>query len=188
MDRDQDILDYLQDRLTPDRKAAFENEMAQDASLAAEVDLLRSVQANLAQSPKHENADLVWDRLSAEFAAAPVAANVNRPLWKEALKYAAVAVLSVTTWQVTVGPRIASDQDGFRAASEDEIDASIQVKFVETASYSEIAAVLAQLDARITDGPSALGLVRLSFADANAQQQAISVLEANTALVEIVAD
>lgn len=162
--------------------------MAQDASLAAEVDLLRSVRSEFAKAPKHENADLVWDRLSAEIDAEPRAANDNRPLWKEALKYAAVAILSVAAWQFTFGPRIGDVQDGFRAASEAQVDFSFQVKFVETASYGEIAALLAPLDARITDGPSALGLMRLSFEDADARQQAISVLETNSGLVEMVAE
>lgn len=188
MNRDQNIIDYFQDRLTPERRAAFENEMAQDASLAAEVALLRSVRAELAQAPKHGNADLVWDRLSTEIDASPTAANDNRPLWKEVLKYAAVAVLSVATWHVTVGPRISSDPDGFRTASEGQVDFSIQVKFVQTASYGEITALLAPLNARFTDGPSALGLVRLSFDDTSTRQQAIRVLEANKAVVEIVAE
>lgn len=188
MNRDQDILDYFQDRLTPDRRAAFEAEMAQDASLAAEVELLRSVRAELAQAPKHENAAVVWDRLSAEFDATPLTANDNRPLWKEALKYAAVAVLCIATWQATVGPRFGAELTGFRAASEDRIDFSLQVKFVPTANYADIAALLTPLGARITDGPTALGLLRLSFADAGSRQQAIGVLEASDDLVELVAE
>ncbi|MEM9575773.1 MAG: hypothetical protein AAF999_02035 [Pseudomonadota bacterium] len=188
MNRDEDILDYLQDRLTPDRKAAFEGEMAQNAALAAEVALMKAVRSELAQAPRHEQAEAVWTRLSAEIDAAPKAANDNRPLWKEALKYAAVAILSVAVWQTTLGPRIGIRQDGFRTASEGQVDFSVQVKFVPTASYGEIADLLSSLGGRITDGPSALGLVRLSFDDATARQEAIYLLEAERELVEIVAE
>ncbi|MDD9716323.1 hypothetical protein PVW48_06180 [Dinoroseobacter sp. PD6] len=188
MDREETILDYFQGRLTPERRAAFEEEMAQDASLAAEVALLRSVREDMAQAPRHEKADQVWDRVSAEIDATPRAANDNRPLWKAALKYAAVVVLSVATWHVVVGPRLGPDPEGFRTASEDPAAFSVQVQFVQTASYGDIAALLASLGARITDGPSALGLVRLSFADADARQEALGVLEATGDLVAFVAE
>lgn len=188
MDRDQDLLDYFQDRLTPERKAAFEHDLMRDPALKAELEVMRSARAALAKGSKHENADAVWERLSANIDAEPKGANDNRPLWKEVLKYAAVAFVSVSTWQFAVSPIINADPGGFRTASEEQVDFSFQVKFTESASYGDIVAALAPLGARVTDGPSALGLVRLSFSDETLRQEAMSVLEANSDLVEFVAD
>ncbi|MFK7882109.1 hypothetical protein [Roseobacter sp.] len=188
MDRDQDILNYLQDRLTTTDREAFEDAMGRDASLAAEVDVMRSVRAELASEPRHENAKAVWDRLSAEIDAAPKAANDNNRPWQHVLKYAAVAVIAVAAWQVTIGPRINGVQDGFRPASEQPTAFSFQVKFVDTATFVEIMALLSQIGGTISDGPSALGLVRLSFADASLGEAAIRVLEDRSELVEFVAE
>ncbi|MCV3272743.1 anti-sigma factor [Roseobacter sinensis] len=188
MDRDQNILDYLQDRLTAADREAFEAAMAQDGSLAAEVSVMRSVRAQLAAAPKHESADAVWQRLSAEMESRPPAANDDRPPWQQLLKYAAVAVLAVAAWQVTIVPRMGEAPGGFRTASEQPAAFTFQVKFVESATLGEIAAVLGPLGGTITDGPSALGLVRLSFAEAGLRDEALKALEGQVELVEFVAD
>lgn len=188
MDRDQNILDYLQDRLGSDDRDAFEDAMARDASLSAEVDVMRSVRAALSSTPGHENADAVWDRLSSEIGAAPQAANDNRRRWQPVLRYAAVAVIAVAAWQVTIGPRLNQGLDGFRAAREQPAAFTFQVKFVERATLGEIAAVLAPLGGTITDGPSALGLVRLSFTEAGLRDEALETLADLGELVEFVAE
>lgn len=187
MTRDQDILDYLQDRLTPEDRAAFETAMAGDTSLAAEVDILRSVRADLQSAPKHPDAEAVWDRISIGIDRETQPANVNQAPWKQVLKYAAVAVFAVAAWQIVGVPRTDGVPDGFRTASEDTIEFSVQVKFVEAATLTDIAALVLQFGGRISDGPSALGLVTLSFPDADAREQAITLLDADTALVEFVA-
>lgn len=188
MDRDQSILDYLQDRLTSSDRDVFERSMAKDTSLAAEVDLMRSVRAELSSAPGHENADAVWDRLSAEIDAEPQAANDNRRPWRQTLKYAAVAVLAVAAWQVTVGPRINQVPGEFRTASEQPAAFAFQVKFVESATIGEITALLAPLGGTITDGPSALGLMRISLAEAGLREEALEVLNNSRELVEFVAE
>ncbi len=188
MDRDQKILDYLQGRLNAPDRDAFDEAMARDPALAAEVDVMRSVRTTLASAPGHDNAAAVWDRLSAEIDATPIAANDNSRPWQQVLKYAAVAVIAVAAWQFTIGPRITGGADGFRTASEQPEAFTFQVKFVETATIAEIAALLAPLEGTISDGPSALGLVNLSFMDASLRDQAIGVLEGRPELVEFVAE
>ncbi len=188
MTRDQNILEYLQNRLSLADKDAFERMMAQDAALAAEVDVMRAVQAELTDGPKHENADAVWDRISASIDAQAAPANNNRSPWRQMLKYAAVAVLAIAAWQVAVVPRISAVPEGFRTVSETSEAVSIQVKFTETTTLVDISALLAPLDGRIIDGPGALGLVRLSFPDESLAEAARAVLESNATLVEFVAD
>lgn len=185
MDRDDTILDYLQNRLGPKDRDRFERDMAQDASLAAEVDLMRSVRAELATGPKHENADAVWARVSASMDSAAPPANVNRPPWMQFLRYATVATIAITAWQLTVAPRISNEPNGFRAASERAAAVVLQVKFAPTATIGDIGTLLAPLRGTITEGPSALGLVRVSFPDEAARQQAIVVLNGRPDLVEL---
>lgn len=162
--------------------------MTQDASLAAEVDLMRSVRAEMASTPGHKNADTVWDRLSKEMDAAPQAANDSYRPWQQALKYAAVAVIAVAAWQVTIGPRINEGPAGFRTASEEPAVFTLQVKFVESATLGEITDLLAPMGGTISDGPSALGLVRLSFAEAGLRDEALKALADRGSLVEFVAE
>ncbi len=188
MTRDEDILEYLQNRLSPADRDAFEQMMAQDAALAAEVNVMRAVRADLADGPKHEKADAVWDRISASIDAQAAPANDNRSPWRQVLQYAAVAVLAIAAWQVAVVPRISGVPEGFRTASETSDAVSIQVKFTETATLADISTLLAPFEGRIIDGPGALGLVRLSFSDENLAEAAQSALESNATLVEFVAD
>lgn len=186
MDRDDALLDYLQDRLAPDDRKRFETAMANDAALSAEVDLMRSVRTELASAPKHRNAEAVWDRLSTAIDAPPQAANENRSPWLPLLKYAAVAAFAVAVWQSAVVPRIGEAPDTFRAASEQSVGFVLQVKFLETATIGEITALLLPLNGTIVDGPSALGLVRVAFAEEATQQDAIDALGARDDLVELV--
>ncbi|WP_227268763.1 hypothetical protein [Roseobacter weihaiensis] len=186
MDRDDAILNYLQNRLAPEDRAQFEASMTQDASLSAEVDLMRSVRADLAAAPKHQNSDAVWARLAASIDPVPQPANENRRPWMQVLRYAAVACIAVAAWQFTIVPRTGSVSEGFRTSSERAPAFILQVKFVESATIGEIGTLLAALGGTISDGPSALGVVRVSFPDQASQREAMEALSARTDLVEIV--
>lgn len=185
MDRDDEILDYVQNRLPPVGREQFEKAMAKDKSLAAEVDLMRSVRAELKAGPTHKNEDAVWDKLSATIDPAPQHANENRRPWLQVLQYATVAVVAVATWQFAVVPRISVMPGEFRAASEQSGDFVVQVKFIESATIGEITDLLRPLNGTITDGPSALGLVRVSFKEQAMQKEALQVLNSRTDLVEV---
>ncbi|MFK7870917.1 MAG: hypothetical protein AB8B58_16965 [Roseobacter sp.] len=188
MDRDQNILDYVQDRLSTADRAKFEDAMVQDTSLAAEVDVMRSLRAALSAGPVHEKADAVWQRLSTEISDAPRAANDNQRPWRHLLKYAAVAVFAVAAWQTTVAPRLLTVPEGYRAASDAAAEFTFQVKFTDGATLADIADVLAPFGGRIIDGPSALGLVRISVSEEDLVQDAQTALEMRTDLVEFVAE
>ncbi|MDU9004365.1 hypothetical protein [Sedimentitalea todarodis] len=189
MDQDDAILDYLQDRLKPEDRASFEADMGRDPVLAAEVDLMRQVRAELASGSKHDDAEAVWDRLSASMDEAPQAANENRRPWIQGLRYAAVGVIAVAAWQLAVVPRLDAPGDGFRTASELQSEAyTLQVKFIEGVTLEEIAELLGPLAGTISDGPSALGLVRLSFPDAASLAQAQETLNYRGDLVEFLSE
>ncbi|MDP5220067.1 hypothetical protein Q5Y75_22950 [Ruegeria sp. 2205SS24-7] len=188
MERDQDILDYLQDRLGPSERETFEKTMARDASLAAEVAVMRAVRSELDASPKHAQAEAVWDRLSVEIDGTPRAANDNRQAWRHVLRYAAVALLAIAVWQFAVVPRIGEAPGGFRTASEQVDDFALQVKFVDGAPFGDISDLLGTLGGVISDGPSALGLVRVSFPDAAARAAALEAMREQVDFVEFVAE
>ncbi len=185
MDRDDAILDYLQDRMSREDRTGFEAMMAQDAALAAEVEVMRSVRAALAEGPVHANKEAVWDRLSNSMADRPEPANTNRAPWAALLRYAAVAAVAVSVWQFGVVPRMASAPDGFRPASQQTDALRVQVKFNDGVAFTEIAALLYSVNGTIVDGPGALGFVHLSFVDVEARAQAVAVLEVSD-LVDLV--
>lgn len=186
MDRDDKILAYLQGKLASTDLADFEAEMASDTSLAAEVTLMRSARAELAKGPKLPDPEQAWDRLSAAIREPVRPANENHPPWRQWAQYAAVACIAVASWQVIAVPRLGNQQvqDPFRAASEASDAFTLQVKFTDTATIAEIAALLTPLGATITSGPSALGLLRVSFENDALRQQARAALETRTDLVE----
>lgn len=186
MDRDDEILDYLQERMTPAARDRFEADMANNAALAAEVEVMRSVRAALASGPAHENKDAVWERLSHSINQTSGPANFNRaPKWAGLMKYAAVAVVAVATWQLGVVPQMSQGPNGFRPASVEAAQFVLQVRFNDEAAFADIVELLYPLNGTIVDGPGALGLVQVSFADATARSDAIVALETSN-LVEFV--
>lgn len=188
MDRDDTILHYLQDRLDPEARQTFEQTLAKDPALAAEVDVMRAVRDEMQSGPEHKNADEVWGRLSAAMDGTPPAANDNTAPMMGILKYAAVAAIAVAAWQFTVVPRMGEPQDGFRAASEENADFALQVRFNDSATIAEIRDLLGPIGGTITDGPSALGLVRVSFMDAPSRDAARAELASRSGLVDLVSD
>ncbi len=188
MDRDDKILAYLQDRLAPQERDQFEQDMAGDAALRAEVSLMQSVRGELANAAKLPDPDGLWERISADLDQPVQAANDNRRPWVQMAKYAAVAVVAVAAWQVFAVPRLGpgTGSEVFRAASEASDQHVLQVKFRDTASMADVAALLATLQGTISDGPSALGIVRVSFADDTRRKAAFLALTARNDLVEFV--
>lgn len=188
MDRDDKILNYVQDRLPPQDRQAFEAAMSADAALSAEVAVMQSVRGALSAGPKHDNTDAVWDRLSASITPVPHPANINRSPLARVLRYAAVAAIAVLAWQVTVVPRISGMPEGFAPATEGAGAFVLQVKFTDAATYGQIGTLLTPLGGTISDGPTALGLVRVSFTDQVSLQEALVALNTRSDIVELVAE
>lgn len=186
MDRDDAILSYIQDRLDPAERKAFEKTLVEDPSLAAEVEVMRAVRDEMNAGPQHNRADEVWERVSVAMDGVAPPANDNRRPMLEILKYAAVAVVAVAAWQFTVAPQLSGTPGGFRAASEERAEFVLQVRFVGTATINEIGVVLRPLGATITDGPGALGVLSLSFADAPSRDAAREILASQPELVDVV--
>ena len=186
MDHDDALLDYLQGKLAPGVRARFEEDMAADPALAVEVAVMRAARGNLADAPRHERADAVWAKLSATIDPPRKAANPNRIILRQLVRYAAVAVLGVVSWQVAPAPLVSDRAPVFRTATENGDDLALQVRFADGATMSDITALLSEIDGAITDGPSALGLMRLPFEDEESQRHALDALRGRAALVDFV--
>lgn len=186
MDRDDKILAYLQDRLSSQERDQFERDMAEDAALRGEVSLMQSVRGELANEATLPDPDALWARISADMNQPAPVANDNRRPWVQLVQYAAVACIAVAAWQIFAVPRLGSGTgpEVFRAASEASDKFELQVKFLDTARMADVAALLADLDGTISGGPSALGIVRISFADDMRREEAFRVLTARKDLVE----
>lgn len=190
MDRDDKTLAYLQGRLVAREREQFERDMAADAGLRSEVNLMQSVRGELSNAPTLPDPDELWERISTVIDQPGKAANDNRRPWLQAAQYAAVACVAIAVWQVVAVPRLGPDTgpEVFRAVSETSDKFELQVKFLDTATIADVIAVLAALDGTISDGPSALGIVRVSFVSEARRQNAFETLTSRRDLVEFMSD
>lgn len=188
MDRDDKVLDYLQDRMGPEDRAGFEREMDSDPSLAAEVAMLTGARRAMAEETLPDGAsEAGWARLSeaiAEDQATPPA-NTNRPLaWAQA---AAIAAAAIAVWQFAVVPRFQGAEPGLVPASDTIEGPALRAAFAADAPLSEVTALLREVGATVIDGPSAVGLYTLAFRDAGARDSAEAALTDRPDLVTAVA-
>lgn len=187
MDREDQILEYVQERMTALDRATFEAELKADPSLLAELKVVQAVRADL----NAETAELAdpaggWARISSSIdaQAAPVAAaNDNHAPMRQWLQMAAAAVLAVGVWQLAVVPNLGDSDVPYQTVSEEADAAILQIIFQPDAPFGDIAAVLAELEGSLVDGPSAVGVVRVRFKDNALRDKALAGLAARTDLV-----
>ena len=165
---DEMLIANVRGRLPEADAAQIAAEAAQRPDLAAELALVRGLAAAAdAEADAPVPGELGWARLSRALDAEPArpARRVGPRLWP----LAAAAAAAVLVWQVVAVPIITGPRGGeprYAPVSEQAATGStVSVAFVPTASKSAIRALLAEAGARISDGPSAIGLWQLSFAD-----------------------
>ncbi len=187
MDREERLLAYMQDKLDAADRAAFEVEITADPALAAEVAALKAVRQEFDAETVAGARAAGWERLSAAIASQrPVATNDNRPYRLSLWQAAAAAVVAVLMWQVAAVPLLQEDPATYRTVTETVAGPGLQVIFAEDAPAGEIAAVLREVGGTVTDGPSALGIWRVSFSDAEGRDAAMAALSARTDIIESV--
>lgn len=184
MDQDDKVLAYLQGRMSDADRDAFEGEIAKSPELAAEIAALRVAQGILAEGASDMPAE-GWARLSSAIAASEQPpANTNRPLRLSLLQAACVAIAAVIGWQFAAPALFQQDAESYIPASTDQDSAALQIVFAPEASIGDIAAILAEVDASVADGPGAMGIFRLTFADVAARDRAFAALRARADLVD----
>ncbi len=191
-DRDDEILFYLQGRMTTDAREAFEARMQGDPDLAAEVGMLADLRAAM-DSPQPEGAaDAGWARLERQIAIDErrrTPANANRPLSRPVALWQALgmAAACVALWQLAAVPLVTQGPGpGFAPVSETIAAPALRVRFADDAPAGAINALLYDIGARVIDGPGALGLYLLAFDDDAARLAAETRLKGESALVAMV--
>jgi len=187
-DRTEDLLDYAHDRLDADARRRFEAELRDDAALRAELAVVEAVQREVATSRADQSArDAGWASLSAaiDMHERGVPANDNRRF--SLAQVAAIAICAVLGSQFLTAPFWLDDPgSGWAPASQDAAEFVLQLAFADSATMGQISPLLQELGATIVDGPSAIGLITLSFADEAARTSAFAVLSSQTDLIDIV--
>lgn len=191
MDRDDDVLSYVKGTMSDAERLSFETELQTDKYLAAEVDVMLAARSEFAHQAVPTSAALTgWDRLSAsidESAATPNAANDNRAPVRQTLQMAAAAVLAVGVWHFAISPSfVGSDAPTFRTASTAALATELNVVFRENASIGEISALLLSMKGSLVDGPSALGVFKLRFADQSLRDAAATAFSERSDLFQSV--
>lgn len=188
MDRDDLVLAYVQGRLPEAERGAFDARLSAEPDLAAEVAALQAMRDAFAQADAEIAPDQGWARLEAAIdAAPPAAANVNAPLRLPLWQVGGLIAASLALWQVAVVPTLGPGlEPGFETVGAPTQADVLQVLFAPGADVSAVTALLRDVGGTVVDGPSAIGLYRVSFSSAEALGTAREALTARTDLIEMV--
>lgn len=186
-DTDELVIGFVQGRLSEQERKEFETAMAQDASLAAEVATVAGVNAALSSEKPDEIARARgWKRLSSAIDAEQT--TQKKPKYRlpvEFLRVAAVAAIAVFLWETV--PPLLIDRDtpaGYAPVSQQTSGGpALQIIFAGDAPLGAISELLRDVGGEISDGPSAIGLYRVSFTDEAARDTALTVLSARNDLI-----
>lgn len=189
---DEDSLSaYLRGDATPDEAARIEAMAPDDPAFRAELALMGGLKGALAAATDGPDArEFGWRRLQAEIAKDPARAPPSTArrtfLWRIAALFLGALVLGQGTY-IAFAPG-AGDAPTFRTVSEEATSAfGLAVGFAAAAEMGAVQALLGELDARIVDGPGAVGLYRLAFETETARDMARETLAASP-LVDLVAE
>lgn len=187
---DETLHAYVSGSLADDTRRRIDKEAAARPALAAEIALLRGLRPAFAASDEaapNPPGALGWAKLERAIKAETAPARPTGrtiPLWQGV---AAVAA-SILVWQVAVVPLLPGQSPtapGYVPVTQAPSDApSLRVAFLPDAPAGAIAALLSETGARVSDGPSALGLWTLSFADTEARDAALARYRDAADLVE----
>jgi anti-sigma factor RsiW len=177
---DEALIAFVRGTLPEAEAEAIASEAGRSPELAAEIALARGIAAAVdAEAREPAPGALGWARLSRTLDAEPrPTARGRRPVWQ----LAASAAAAVLIWQVVAVPIISSRAGrdaGYAPVTEAPVgDFSVAVAFAPEAPEEAIRGLLREIDARVSDGPSAIGLWRLSFASGAARDAGLARLQA----------
>lgn len=185
---DDKVLAFTQSRMSPDERKAFEQEMSGDADLRAQVAAMAAVRDVFAkeQESASDFPGSDWDALEARIdeQSQPTAANDNRPFRLSLLQAACIALASVLGWQAIQSSVFSPDPTSFQTASGGIAGAALQIIFAADATQADVTLLLSELNGRIVDGPSAIGLYIVSFDDLAARDAAYDALHGRSDIAQ----
>lgn len=165
MNKDEQILAlmpwYVNGTLSDDEQAQVQDLLERSSEARAELDFLRTLQRQIRQEPLAAPSEIGWRRLQREIT--PRQGEQRR--WYQPLM--AAAAMLVIALQLTLLFR--SDPEpvellGSHPSLAVEDAWVVQLRFQEDADWIAVMTLLTEMDARLVDGPSSLGLVRVAVA------------------------
>ena len=189
MELDDELLFYIQNRLSEQDRKAFEERLATDEHLRAELAVLKAARNDFANNNKGAfDLGAGWAELEGRMDAEQTTiANDNRPIRLGLLQVAAVSVFAVMAWHFIAVPQFVKDPSTFETVSEENDGYIMQVIFRPDATFAQTATFLTKFEGSISDGPGAVGVYRLRFADPEQLKNALEAAKANGELFEFAA-
>lgn len=188
------LVSYAAGTATEQERAAVEAETAKDPALAARLALVQASQGAITASETEQQdgwspGEFGYRRLMREIEreAPPKRARLvdSAPFWRGvAAMAAAVALVVAGAWRFDgaglapggAGPGVS----GYTTATDGAQSAAIvQITFAATATEAEIRALLLEANARLVDGPTAVGLYRAAFDDEAAREAGLARMGAS---------
>ena len=194
---------YVLGTLDTERATEIGEAAKTDRELAAEIALWRSArEIGGEDAARIGSNELGWKRIEraiaeSEHVQAPIAANDDEPFWKRrrfaGWQVAASVAVAVLGWQALVVPAITPATEDTPAeynlaSGEEAAQFTLRIAVAEGATEAQMREVLGEANARIVDGPSAIGLYTIAFADAEAKASAATLLAERTEVIAEVAD
>lgn len=179
---------YVNGTLDADDRARVDAALAEDADLAAQLAVYRSMSSDVtaretANTPGEFGLARLMRDIDAEEKTTPPQIQMQSPLWR----YAAAVALALLVLQTAV-VMLAPDQ-GFELAGGGTgagDGPALTVAFRSDATEAQIRDALLGLDLEIVSGPSAIGLYTLRALDDQAAAEAVSQLDQMDDLIESV--
>lgn len=186
---EEDLLSFSRGEASAELAARIEAVAASDATFRAELALMGGLKGALAAATDGPDArEFGWRRLEADIAksAGGTQAGRDRPqIWRLAAAFLGAIVIAQGAY-IAVAPGT-DDAPGYQTVSEEVSGFTFSAAFKADAPMADVQTLLREADARIVDGPSAIGLYRLSFETEEALAAARVQLSASP-LVELLAE
>ncbi len=181
------LLAHLRGESTPEDAAKIEAAAAEDPDLRAELALMGGLKGALAAATDGPDMrEFGWRRLEADIGKTTRTAPPQRThIWRIAAVFLGALVLGQGAY-IAMAP-VTGEAPTFRTVSEEAAAFGLGIGFVATAEIGDIQELLRATNARIVDGPGAIGLYRLAFETEAARDAGREVLSASP-LVELVAE
>ena len=176
---DEVLVAFVRGRLPEAEAARIAALAAERPALAAEIALARGIADDVdAEAAGPGPGALGWARLARalDTEVHPARPPARRPSWQ----MAAAAAAAVLVWQVVAVPLLPGPEPRYLPASAGSAaGAEIVVAFVPGATEAELRELVRAVGAEVVGGPSAVGLWRLGFPDADARDAALPRLAAD---------
>lgn len=184
---EDDLLAYQRGEAPPETAARIEAAAEGDAGLRAELAVMGGLKGALdAASDSPDMRSFGWRRLEAEIKLEDRVVPAPRgQIWRVAAMILGALVLGQGTYIALVPG--SGDTLEFRTVSSETAAFVLAIGFAPEARADQIEALLRETGTRIVDGPSAIGLYRVAFADAQALDRALAAFDA-APIVALVAE